>query len=149
VVVRAGIAVLAALHLWWGAWARLAPEHFFANFPGGGRRWTAAYPPYNEHLVTDLGTTFLTLAFLLAVAAVLDDRRVRATVLSAVTLFGALHLAFHADAPGGMGTADYGTSLAALIGGAVLPAVLLGLDQLRAGEGLTRRRTRFPPDRPS
>jgi hypothetical protein len=28
-----------------------APAHFFATFPGFGLHWTAAYPPYNQHLI--------------------------------------------------------------------------------------------------
>src|SRR5262245_52374278 len=76
-VVRVGLAALAVVNAWWGAWAYVAPRNFFDSFPGFGHHWTAAYPPYNEHLITDLGATFLTLAALLATAAVLSDRRIR------------------------------------------------------------------------
>jgi hypothetical protein len=127
-VVRGGIAALAAVNLWWGAWARFAPRHFFDAFPGFGRRWTAAYPPYNEHLVTDLGSTFLTLAFLLAVAAVLNDRRVRLVVLAGVLVFNVLHLGFHAADRGTMSALDFGASLAALGAGVLLPAALVVVD---------------------
>ena len=48
---RIVLAGLAATHLWWGSWAYAAPEDFFTRFPGFGHRWTAAYPPFNEHLV--------------------------------------------------------------------------------------------------
>ena len=128
-VVRLGMAVFAVLNLWWGVWARLWPGPFFDNFPGFGRRWTAAYPPYNEHLVTDLGSTFLTLGFLLAVAAVLDDRRVRVVVLAGVLVFNTLHLAFHASHPGTMGGFDLGASVTTLAAGVVAPAILLLLDR--------------------
>ena len=64
-LVRVGLGLLALINGWWGGWARFAPRHFFDTFPGFGHHWTAAYPPYNEHLVTDLGSTFLTLAVLL------------------------------------------------------------------------------------
>ena len=131
-VVRGGIAVLAVLNLWWGAWARFAPRHFFDVFPGLGHHWAAAYPPYNEHLVTDLGSTFLTLAFLLTVAAVLNDRRVRWLVLAAVVIFNALHLGFHALDRGTMGPLDYGASVAALATGVLGPAVLLLIDAVRS-----------------
>ena len=128
VVVRLGIGVLAMLNLCWGAWARLAPRHFFDTFPGFGRRWTAAYPPYNEHLVSDLGATFLTLAFLLAVAAVMSDHRVARVVLAGVLVFNALHLSFHAGHQGAMGPLDFGASLTALTAGVLVPALLLVLD---------------------
>ncbi len=129
--VRGGLAALAALNLWWGAWARIAPRHFFDNFPGLGRSWTAAYPPYNEHLTTDLGSTFLTLAFLLAVAAVVNDRKVRLLVLAGVLLFNALHLGFHATDAGTMGSLDYAASIVALAAGVALPAVLLVIEAVR------------------
>src|SRR5215475_3201592 len=132
VVVRLGLGALAALNLWWGAWARLAPRQFYDSFPGFGHHWTAAYPPYNEHLIEDLGATFLTLGLLLVVAAVLADRRVRLVVLGAVLFFNLLHLQFHAGHQGMMSTVDYGASIAALALGVVAPVVLAGLDILAA-----------------
>jgi len=129
-VVRLGMAVFAVLNLWWGVWARLWPGPFFDNFPGFGRRWTAAYPPYNEHLVTDLGSTFLTLGFLLAAAAFVDDRRLRRLALAGVIVFNTSHLAFHATHPGQMHGSDLAASLATLAVGVVGPAILLGLDAL-------------------
>ena len=129
---RWGSALLAALHLWWGVWARVAPRHFFETFPGLGQRWTAAYPPYNEHLVTDLGATFLTLGALLVVAAYSSEPRVRRTVLAGVALFGTLHLVFHATERGDLGAPSYAGSLVALAIGVLLPAALLALDLLAA-----------------
>jgi hypothetical protein len=128
-LVRVGIAVLAGFNLWWGAWARFAPRHFFDTFPGADHRWTAAYPPYNAHLVADLGATFLTLGFLLAVAAVIQDRRVRRIVLAGVVVFNTLHLSFHAMDRGGLTGLDLGASLATLAAGVVGPVVLLVLDR--------------------
>jgi hypothetical protein len=143
-LVRAGIAALAVVNGWWGAWARFAPDNFFFAFPGFGHHWTAAYPPYNEHLVTDLGSTFLTLAFLLAVAAALSDRRVHTVVLLGVLVFNVLHLSFHLAHHEGMAAADAAGSLTALGLGVVVPVLLLFLDAW-----LTPRRTRSTPDRPS
>jgi hypothetical protein len=137
--VRLGMAVFAALNLWWGVWARLWPRPFFDTFPGLGHRWTAAYPPYNEHLVADLGSTFLTLGFLLAAAAVLDDRRLRRLALAGVIVFNTSHLAFHAVRHGDLHGFDLTASLATLVLGVVGPAILLGLDAVghrdRAGAG--------------
>ena len=130
-LVRVGMAALGAVHAWWGVWARLFPAHFFDTFPGFGRRWTAAYPPYNEHLVTDLGATFLTLAFLLIAGAVMKSRSVRTVALVAVAIFSALHLSFHAAHQGGMAGADYGLSIVTLGLGVLAPAILLVLDRLR------------------
>jgi hypothetical protein len=125
-----GIALLAAVNAWWGLWARIWPRQFFDSFPGFGHHWTAAYPPYNEHLVTDLGSTFLTLAFLLAAAAVLNQRSVRTVVLGGTIVFNALHLAFHAGHQGEMAGFDLGASLVTLALGVLAPVLLLGLDHV-------------------
>jgi hypothetical protein len=141
--VRVGSAILVAVNLWWGSWAVLAPRQFFDTFPGFGHHWTAAYPPYNQHLVTDLGSTFLTLAFLLAVAAIGNDRRVRTAVLTGVLVFNALHLGFHVGHHEGMAALDVWASLAALAAGVLAPIVLLLVDRI------TPRRTHSPPGPPA
>jgi len=134
-LVRVGCALLAAVNLWWGVWARFAPRHFYDTFPGFGHQWAAAYPPYNEHLVTDLGATFLTLGVLLAIGAALPDRRVRWTVLAGVFVFNALHFSFHLTNHGTMAGFDLGTSLATLVAGVIAPIVLAGLDLLAVQKG--------------
>lgn len=127
-VARLGAGVLATLNLWWGGWAVLWPRHFFDTFPGFGHRWTAAYPPFNEHLVTDLGSTFLTLGFLLCVAAATTRLGTRRVVFAAVLLFNALHLAFHTGHQGTMAAFDYGASITALALGVLGPLFLLAIE---------------------
>src|SRR4051794_30059625 len=104
-LVRVGLLLLAALNLWWGAWARVAPRGLFDTFPGWGPHWTAAYPPYNEHLVSDLGATFLALGVLLGIAA-FSPVAVRRAVLAGVVVFNLLHLQFHATHPAILSTVD-------------------------------------------
>ena len=128
---RAGLAVLAAVHLWWGVYALAAPARFFAGFPVG-HAWTGAYPPYNEHLVVDLGATFTTLAVLLAAAAALDRRPVSLVVLAGLLTFSAVHLAFHATHAGRLAGAEYAASLVALAVGVIAPVALAVL--VMAGE---------------
>jgi hypothetical protein len=124
-VLRAGLALLGVLHLSWGIGATVAPKWFFDTFPGFGERWTAAYPPYNEHLMTDVGAAFATLGFLLLVAAVLADRRVTTVVLLGVILFSALHLVFHAAHHGDLTGASLSLSLTSLAAGVLAPLALL------------------------
>jgi hypothetical protein len=121
---RVGFALLGVVQLVWGGWAYAAPRHFFGHFPGRGHQWTAAYPPYNEHLVADLGATFLALGALLLLAAIIDDRRVTLVVVVGEVLFSALHLGYHAAHRGGM-AGDYAPSLVALAVGVVAPPLLL------------------------
>ena len=40
-LVRVGLAALAVVNAWWGAWAYVAPRNFFDTFPGFGHHWTA------------------------------------------------------------------------------------------------------------
>jgi len=95
VVVRVALAYLAVAGLFPGVWATVAPRNFYDDFPGGGLRWVAAEPPYNEHLVRDVGAFFLALGILALVAAILSNVTL-ARVTGAVWLvFSIPHLAFH------------------------------------------------------
>jgi hypothetical protein len=131
VVRRLGFGLLALLNVAWGGWAIVAPAHFFRTFPGFGFHWTSAYPPYNEHLIFDLGATLLTLGVLLGVAAVLDRPPVSWVVAVAAGTFGTLHFGYHAVHAGTMAGADRGLSIMSLIGGAVLPLALAATHHLR------------------
>jgi hypothetical protein len=122
---RTGFAVLAALYAWWGGWALGWPAQFYADFPGAGHRWTAAYPPFNPHLVADLGATQLAMAVLLAIAARWDDTPIQATAVAGVCAFGVVHLLFHVEHSGTMAGSDRIASLVSLAAGAFGPAALL------------------------
>jgi hypothetical protein len=124
-VLRAGLALLGLLHLSWGVAASADPRWFFDTFPGFGERWTAAYPPYNEHLMIDLGATFVTLGVLLLVAAALADRRVTFVVLIGVIVFSALHLLYHARSHGSLTGGSLAISLVFLVAGVLAPLALL------------------------
>jgi hypothetical protein len=126
-VVRAGLALLGVLHLSWGIPAVAAPRWFFDTFPGLGHAWTAAYPPYNAHLMTDVGAAFVTLGVLLLLAAVLADRRVTVVVLVGVLTFSALHLGFHLADHGALAGADLAASLTSLALGVIVPGALLAI----------------------
>ena len=123
-LLRAGLAVLGGLHLSWGIAALAAPRRFFEKFPGFGERWTAAYPPYNEHLLTDVGAAFTALGVLLLAAAWLADRRVTRVVLAGVLVFSGLHLGYHAVRHGELAGGSLAASLVSLVAGVVAPAGL-------------------------
>ena len=132
---RAGFGLLGAVNLGWGAWAVLAPAHFFRTFPGAGLHWTAAYPPYNQHLIVDLGATMLTLATLLIGAAIVDSPAVSVVAGLATGVFGTLHFGYHALHAGHMGASDRVLSLLSLIGGAVVPPLLAATHRLERRDG--------------
>jgi hypothetical protein len=96
-----------------GALATIAPHTFYADFPFFAH-WVEMLPPYNRHLVTDVGGLYLGFAVIFAWAAVtLDPTLVRAS--SAAWLLAAtLHLVFHATHLDGFGTADGAAEIASL-----------------------------------
>jgi acetyl esterase len=124
---RPGLAILAAVNLWWGTWALAAPANFFRMFPGFGHHWTAGYPPYNQHLVADLGATFITLGVLLVIATYKDQRQTTRVVLAGVFTFNAIHLAFHALHRGELAAFDYQSSIGTLVLGVLGPLAVFAL----------------------
>jgi hypothetical protein len=130
-MLRLGLALLAVFHLFFGVPAIVAPQWFFDNFPGAGHRWTAAYQPYNEHLMTDVGAAFTTLGVILAMAAVMMDRRVTNVVLIGLLVFSALHLAYHTGHHGALPGGELAASLVSLAAGVLAPIALLWLNRRR------------------
>jgi len=136
-LVKLGMWLLGLVYLAWGVPAVLAPHWFFDHFPGfviGGRsqHWTAAYPPYNEHLMTDVGVAATTLGGMLIAAAILGDRLVNAVVLVAVAFYEGLHLLFHLREHGMQSGAALWLSLASLTAGVLFPLALLTMDRIRS-----------------
>lgn len=120
VVVRLGLAVLALTQATVGAWALVAPRSFFDGFPAAGHAWVALLPPYNEHLVRDVGALSLaTAALLVAATAWPEDRLVR-VALVAFLVQAVPHAVFHGTHLEGFGTVD----AVAQTGGFVLPIVV-------------------------
>jgi hypothetical protein len=130
-MLRLGLALLAAFHLLFGVPAVVAPRWFFDHFPGAGQEWTAAYPPYNEHLMTDVGAAFTTLGVLLALAAVMMDRRVTNVVLIGLLVFSVLHLGYHTARHGTLHGGELIASLVSLAAGVLAPIALLWLNRRR------------------
>lgn len=128
-LLRAGLVLLGLLHLTWGVGAVAAPRWYFETFPGGGATWTAAHPPYNEHLMVDVGAAFLAFGVLLLIAAVLAERRVTAVVLVGVLAFAVVHAVYHLREPGELSGADRGLSILALLLGVLVPVGLLWLNR--------------------
>jgi hypothetical protein len=92
---RAGLLVLAALALLPGVWGTIWPRSFFDDFPGAGNAWVAAFPPYNEHLVRDVGAFYLGYGALLLGAALVTRRRLVQIALVAWLVATIPHGIFH------------------------------------------------------
>jgi hypothetical protein len=110
---RAALAILAISAATIGLTATLAPQAFYDDFPFL-RHWVDLLPPYNEHLITDVGGLYLGFTVLFAWAArTLQPTLVRA-VCSAWLLTAALHLLFHATHLEGFETGDAIAEIASL-----------------------------------
>jgi hypothetical protein len=88
-----------------GLTATVAPHTFYDDFPFVAH-WVELLPPYNEHLVTDVGGLYLGFAILFAWAAWTLDRTLVQAVSVAWLLAAAIHLLFHAGHLGNFGTGD-------------------------------------------
>ena len=126
---RTGAGVLAALNLWWGVWPASRRDPSSTAFRARPEL-DGGLSAVREHLVTDLGSTFLTLAFLLGAVATTTNRAVWRVVLAGVLLFNTLHLGFHAFDAGEFEGADVGASLATLAAGVAIPLGLFAVELL-------------------
>ncbi len=95
--VRVGsIVTIAVPQLVTGAWAVLAPHHWFDHFPGIGPMLVAAEPPFNAHLASDAGAGFLAAGVAVAVAATLGRRLLLLFALGIYAVGGVPHVLYHA-----------------------------------------------------
>jgi hypothetical protein len=88
-----------------GLTATVAPRTFYDDFPFVAH-WVELLPPYNEHVVTDVGGLYLGFAVLFAWAAWTLERTLVRAVCVGWLLTAAIHLAFHASHLASFGTAD-------------------------------------------
>lgn len=105
-----------------GVSAAAFPHAFYDDFPYVAH-WVNLLPPYNEHLVTDVGELYLGFAVLFAWAAwTLQPTLVRA-VCVAWLVPSVIHLVFHASHLDNFGTADAVAEIVSLAL-VVLPALV-------------------------
>ena len=87
-----GVLLTAALTI--GLIATVAPRTFYDDFPFLSH-WVDLLPPYNQHLVTDVGGLYLGFAVIFAWAARTLDRTLVLAACVAWLLTATLHLLFH------------------------------------------------------
>lgn len=92
---RIGLLLLASAPIVVGVWALFIPRSFYDDFPATGRHWVSSLPPYNEHLVRDVGALNLALGVLLATAAILLGRWLVQASLVAWLVYAIPHFVFH------------------------------------------------------
>jgi len=124
---RAGLLLLTVIEAGQGLWLYLAPRSFYDDIPT-----VAADPPFNAHLLSDIGGLSLAMAVVLGASAVLMDRNLIRAALAGYTVYAVSHLLFHATHTGGLPATDAAALLAGL---SVLPAFALGLLALASRPG--------------
>jgi len=127
---RIALWVLFASALSVGAVAAVAPHTFYADFPFFAH-WVEMLPPYNRHLVTDVGGLYLGFAVLFAWAAIALEATLVRAASTAWLLAAALHLLFHATHLDGFGSADAVAEIASLAFLLLPPVVAIWAVRLR------------------
>jgi hypothetical protein len=110
---RTALACICAYCLFLGLTAAVVPHTFYSDFPFLAH-WVERLPPYNEHLVSDVGGLYLGFAVIFALAA---QRLERGTIVAACAGFltvSLLHLLFHATHRENLTTAETIAELFAL-----------------------------------
>jgi hypothetical protein len=132
---RGALILLCAYCLFLGLVATVAPHTFFVDFPFLAH-WVERLPPYNEHLVTDVGGAYLGFAVVLGIAAWRLERNLVVAACAGFLTVALLHLLFHATHLEGFGGLEGAEELAALAS-LVIPAVAAIWASRPAERGLT------------
>jgi hypothetical protein len=122
-VTLASLALSAAVP---GLQASLSPSGFYAGFPAG-LAWVQYLPPYNEHLIRDVGGFYLAFAILFAWAAVTLQRALIVPLASAWSVAALLHAGYHVTHLEGFDTADAVAQTAGLVAVLALPLLAIVL----------------------
>jgi hypothetical protein len=107
--VRLGLVALVAVpQLLIGLWAMLAPAQWFDSFPGLGPALIAGEPPFNRHLVVDVGAGFFAVGIGVLLAAHWGTPKVVQLSLAVFVASTAPHVTYHVanPAPGLSSAAD-------------------------------------------
>ena len=120
-LLRGGLVFLAVTQFAVGFWQLLAPRSFF------GVLWVSTLPPYNEHLMRDLGAMVLALGVVVAAAARSMEPRMISVALAADLTFTVPHLVFHSSHSGQLAAWETATLLGLLGAAVLLPSWLLWL----------------------
>ena len=107
-----------------GLYATFSPPAFYDSFPFG-RAWVQMLPPYNEHLIRDVGGFYLAFAILFAWAAWRPARELVVPLAAAWSVSALLHAVYHALHLDGFGVGDAIAQTAALLAVLALPVLAI------------------------
>lgn len=121
---RAALLVLCAYCLFIGFTALVIPHTFYDDFPFLAH-WVERLPPYNEHLVSDVGGLYLGFAVVVGIAAWRPQRLLVAAACAGFLTVSVPHLLFHVTHLEGFGAVDGAAEIAALASLLIPPCVAL------------------------
>jgi hypothetical protein len=126
-LLRAGLLVFFVYQAAFGIWALFYPRGFYDEFPAPGHPWVALLPPFNEHLIRDVGGLSLAFAFIFGASAItMRDSLVRSALIG-YEFFAVPHFVFHAFHLHGFPVVDAIGQTVALAIVVVVPLALIGL----------------------
>jgi presenilin-like A22 family membrane protease len=152
-VLRVALLAAAVYAGFTGVPATFFPRAFYDSFPAG-LSWVSKIPPYNQHLVMDVGGFYLAFTLLFIWTGVTLQRSQIVPVVFAWTLAQAIHFVYHVTHLDNFDTADAVAQTASLAVILVLPVIALTVrvdpvaarsDGSQARPPQTRRRGIGPP----
>jgi hypothetical protein len=119
-----------------GVWALFAPRSFFRDFPVLGGSWVNAFPPYNEHLVRDVGGLYVGYGLLFFWAASTLETTLTRAALGAWLPFAVAHFFWHMTHLDRLSASEKIFQTAALAALIVVPLALLRSTKRKRTTGL-------------
>jgi hypothetical protein len=110
---RAALVALAFSTASVGLPALLAPRSFYDDFPWLAH-WVDLLPPYNQHLITDVGGLYVAFTIVFVWAAVRPVRELVMAACAGWTVAALAHFVFHATHLDGFSTGDAVAELVSL-----------------------------------
>jgi hypothetical protein len=121
---RAALLALCGYCLFIGFTALVVPHTFYEDFPFLAH-WVERLPPYNEHLVSDVGGLYVGFAVVTGIAAWRPERLLVITACAGFLTVSIPHLLFHVTHLDGFGAVDGAFEIAALASLLIPPCVAL------------------------
>jgi hypothetical protein len=122
---RIGLWFLTVTNFFVGFVQLFLPRIFYDDFPLPGNSWVAMLPPYNEHLMRDVGALNLAVAVVVGAAAIWMEQRLVLVSLVSYLVFAVPHTIFHAAHLEHYTAADAIAQTITLLLTVVIPLVLL------------------------
>jgi len=123
-VARSALLILCGYCLFIGFVAVAAPHTFYTDFPFLAH-WVDKLPPYNAHLITDVGGLYIGFAVVIGLAAWRLERGLVIAACAGFLTVSVPHLLFHTTHLDGFGAVEGTAELLALASLLVPPVVAL------------------------